>query len=957
MTTYNTTTQRFRFDLRWDGDSGDLIYVNNDNGGAVVHPSTGTRPDYVCLTLSFVNPSLAASETATHGGWRLCVEFYDWEGNDAGAYGFAYVQVDTGTNFSENVQIEVPVMWHAGAQYGDEHPSASKVTDWSAMRVFGAYPLAESSPPVNTLDWFDDFDLIEVDLLAISAGDCAGIPTPQLTCGQKPYSVSLIPGMPGYPGVPEKLAIEPYCTDPACNYRHVITREYNDPNRNSGFIEQSITTCSVAILGTGGNLANSGDNLEGCSRNVSRKITFTGDTKPTFFVSDTLAAGGAGCISRGLWGGYSCYQMQSKVWGQPNNNVSESVERVCGEPTCFPGRPYEPAVPGIPPTPDQLVYDYDLGWNFDVYGCPANGKKVTITASDIEFDVSGIIIGLVEAGRVGQIGVSKYRAYLLFEVEKVRAFVDGVEVIAAEARGSDSYSVAHGGDAVRIYKNSTLVDEVTGVTGDTVFMSTIYRGGDAYCFDCSALTNETIISNTGGLEKSIGPLTVLGSDGEGGKGYIGPLGISNSGNLGAFYDAMVATIGPLTFNNSNRSSGLQIGPLTMWAEGGLPIPEQPVRADMWMWPLGFQAQGSWSAGEGVNSQIGPLLLHTANGSNLTIGPLDCLIMQYPRYDGELSGTFEFFDGDLWGYVGGDDGFIKTLNGLTGNLYGGAYLSQTIQFTGELSGTAANVGRFDLTFNRLVMTSSTMTGVIGEMDVTSLAFELTGELFGGATLDGTFDQIVGDLDGIAGTVGVFDGDLQLVGELTGRADEPNSLIGDLGPILPLWGILDGEIEWLDGEFVENVTVSEYRAWVMNLVHQGVTTYPDYGMEFIVRWRGRHYLANTTGLFLHGGDKDVTANISASVGLPESDYGLSREKVSPRLYYQGKASGNMTVTVQADQGTPVTVTADGKLGTNYWRAKLPRGVKGHHLQYTIANVNGADFELEAVDLLVHNAGRKI
>jgi hypothetical protein len=39
------------------------------------------------------------------------------------------------------------------------------------------------------------------------------------------------------------------------------------------------------------------------------------------------------------------------------------------------------------------------------------------------------------------------------------------------------------------------------------------------------------------------------------------------------------------------------------------------------------------------------------------------------------------------------------------------------------------------------------------------------------------------------------------------------------------------------------------------------------------------------------------------------------------------------------------------------KLPRGVKGNHLEFEVSNVDGADFEIESVDLLVHLTGRKL
>ena len=50
-------------------------------------------------------------------------------------------------------------------------------------------------------------------------------------------------------------------------------------------------------------------------------------------------------------------------------------------------------------------------------------------------------------------------------------------------------------------------------------------------------------------------------------------------------------------------------------------------------------------------------------------------------------------------------------------------------------------------------------------------------------------------------------------------------------------------------------------------------------------------------------------------------------------------------------------DGHEGVDYWRVRLPRGLEGHHWKFEVANVDGADFEIEQTDVLIHKTGRKL
>lgn len=67
--------------------------------------------------------------------------------------------------------------------------------------------------------------------------------------------------------------------------------------------------------------------------------------------------------------------------------------------------------------------------------------------------------------------------------------------------------------------------------------------------------------------------------------------------------------------------------------------------------------------------------------------------------------------------------------------------------------------------------------------------------------------------------------------------------------------------------------------------------------------------------------------------------------------------MKIGVSYDDGDEYQSEIDGRAGVSYWRAKLPRGDRGHNVALSVENVNGSDFEINGLDALIHVTGRKV
>ncbi|MCW5586917.1 MAG: hypothetical protein KIS75_12350 [Chromatiales bacterium] len=695
---------------------------------------------------------------------------------------------------------------------------------------------------------------------------------------------------------------------------------------------------------------------------------------------------------------------------------STNYTTICLPPVCYPEQPYIPPLAPTPPTPAVYSIEYNLGWNWDLILGSGDEIAWTITTDNVPRESSGIAVGITNNVNAALDGIGKYFVHLLFEGNNVSIFEGATRVWGAVFRAADDeFTIQRSGAQIAVLRNGVVEYAADVFTGyEAVLVASVYKGGDGLCLlQSSILSSADPVGTTSSCDIDLPALSAFAGEGSQadaaftlpalsidagaynhGEADIDLPALFAIGAEGSFGWAMM-NLPALTAQGAAAGAGSTTGEGVHGGTAALVLPSLEVfsgsgdQADgnIILPALTVSGDGGFASPSANGADISlPYFLGAAHGLtgeiggvDVTLEPLDMLAGegtygefdqslpaltliagQYPAYDGVLYGQVGSLQViDFYGFLGDGNSFYGRIGTLAGAMYGGAQASGAVgALSGSLTGTLDVLGRLS---GRIGTLSGELTGTGGAVSalVGSLGLGLSGSLYGGGELTGNLPALAGDMTGTPGAVGVLSGALQgLSGTLSGTKEEVGRLVGQIGELGALWGILEGTIVSLNGEFVESeVTVSEYVAWVMNLAHNGVTRYPAYPFDFVVRFQGKHYLANSSGIYELGAADDDGEPIDAEFGLPPSDFGSTQEKRCPRLYIKGKLGGQMAVSIQADEGDTYTSNTEGNAGVDYWRAKMPRGLKGHNLKFNVANVDGSDFEIEHVDALIHLLGRKI
>lgn len=369
--------------------------------------------------------------------------------------------------------------------------------------------------------------------------------------------------------------------------------------------------------------------------------------------------------------------------------------------------------------------------------------------------------------------------------------------------------------------------------------------------------------------------------------------------------------------------------------------------------------GTWT-----ETQFVDLPAFTASGGEFPPVDVDITLPAFAMYDGqvcEMTIDGEFAALDVVSFSMSFDivpSLFGELGALTGGMNGGYALF------GDLAPLEGSMTLYNETTMRidgiLAPLEGSMTGVVSVVgSLTGQLGALEGVMYGGASINGELAALTGTATGsVPLTLGIKGYLPPLIGSMEAETPGRAFLDGELAPLEAALVVLDGQLPALDGRmYVSVVENTTNIAYVMNKASGGVTRYPDYDYTFAVRWQGKEYLAAPGGLFEFDNEEDTPVPIAARFTLPPSDYGETGEKRVPRVYLQGELAGQMRAGIAYDGDTERSSRVEGSAGVDKWRAKLPRGLKGHHFAVAVENVDGADFEIEQVDALVQVTGRKI
>jgi hypothetical protein len=148
--------------------------------------------------------------------------------------------------------------------------------------------------------------------------------------------------------------------------------------------------------------------------------------------------------------------------------------------------------------------------------------------------------------------------------------------------------------------------------------------------------------------------------------------------------------------------------------------------------------------------------------------------------------------------------------------------------------------------------------------------------------------------------------------------------------------------------------QYTGVVMNTEGEmPISTYEGYGFNSFAEIGGRYYGASDEGVFLLEGATDDGEPIPASLSTMMLDFGSARQKRITSAYLGYTSSGKLLLKVRS--------VDEGVLKEQWYEARkasasvpqedmirLGRGMRSRYWQFELVNVDGADFEIDALEL---------
>lgn len=150
-----------------------------------------------------------------------------------------------------------------------------------------------------------------------------------------------------------------------------------------------------------------------------------------------------------------------------------------------------------------------------------------------------------------------------------------------------------------------------------------------------------------------------------------------------------------------------------------------------------------------------------------------------------------------------------------------------------------------------------------------------------------------------------------------------------------------------------------AYALHLEAQALTTYANFNFNSMTQFNGVYLGATDAGIFALAGANDAGVAIDAVVRVGISDFGTSKLKRIDRAYVGYSTDGDMELRV-VTEGAPTrryALLATGATGIHGNHVRIGKGVQTRYWQFEIANVNGADFELNCLEVKPSRLGRRV
>jgi hypothetical protein len=150
---------------------------------------------------------------------------------------------------------------------------------------------------------------------------------------------------------------------------------------------------------------------------------------------------------------------------------------------------------------------------------------------------------------------------------------------------------------------------------------------------------------------------------------------------------------------------------------------------------------------------------------------------------------------------------------------------------------------------------------------------------------------------------------------------------------------------------------YRSVTVNLKNTGISEYQDFGFNSVCVFGGFHLGANGDGIYSLDGDRDSDAEIDAEVrtGVVLDPASPAKKRMTD-AYLSIKTDGDYIFGTISDRNVIHEYQAeDGKTSMHNGKVDLGRGILSNYWGVSLRNVDGADFELQSIELITQAGDR--
>lgn len=275
-----------------------------------------------------------------------------------------------------------------------------------------------------------------------------------------------------------------------------------------------------------------------------------------------------------------------------------------------------------------------------------------------------------------------------------------------------------------------------------------------------------------------------------------------------------------------------------------------------------------------------------------------------------------------------------------------------------TGLAGAVGTGDAQLPAFTLDAAAYQDATADGDLTLLPFTLVATANGAVVADASITLPAFTLEAAALTGTVASADLQLP-LYTLDAGGYYSAIGTADITLPAFVIAgaNGQ-EGASGTSVPDTVV--HTTVVVNTRLKGVTLYDGLEANSFAHFAGVTLAATANGIVALTGDTDRGEPIAAHMLAGTSTLGSEQFKQVMSAYVGYRAGGPLELTLITDEHHEYVYRLEPRQAAediHASRVKFGHGVKGRYWQWKLANVDGADFQLDTLRLMVQPLKRSV